>query len=166
MERAPANAVWRHTRDLSRPVRTLYVGAAAAVMLSTAITLAGPALVRYAVDAGIKKHTTHPLNVAALVFLGLALLKPFVVRAQILLAARGGERFLDALRVATFDKLQALPLGFFERERAGVLVSRLTSDVQALNADEIVSRMLPRIFDEERGVAAAELDFQRLRFGE
>src|SRR5262249_29505420 len=43
-----------------------------------------------------------------------------------------GERFLGSLRTAAFDKLQALPLGFFERERAGLLVSRLTSDVQSL----------------------------------
>ena len=55
MERASAKAVWRHTRGLLRPVRKLYLGAGAAVMLSTLITLAGPALVRYAVDAGIRK---------------------------------------------------------------------------------------------------------------
>jgi len=67
-----------------------------------------------------------------------------VVRAQILFAARAGERFLDSLRVAAFDKLQALPLGFFERERAGVLVSRLTSDVQSLN--ELVREALVEIF--------------------
>jgi ATP-binding cassette subfamily B protein len=144
MERASIGAVWRHTRGLLRPVRGLYLGASAAVMLATLITLAGPALVRYAVDAGIRKHDSHPLNVAALIFLGLALLKPFVVRIQILLAARAGERFLDSLRVAAFDKLQALPLGFFERERAGVLVSRLTSDVQSLN--ELVREALVEIF--------------------
>lgn len=144
MERASAKAVWRHTRGLLRPVRKLYLGAGAAVMLSTLITLAGPALVRYAVDAGIRKDDLHPLNVAALLFLGLAMLKPFVVRAQILLAAKAGERFLDSLRVAAFDKLQALPLGFFERERAGVLVSRLTSDVQSLN--ELVRDALVEIF--------------------
>jgi len=144
MGRASAKAVWQHTRELLRPVRKLYLGAAAAVMLSTLITLAGPALVRYAVDAGIRKHNTHPLNVAALIFLGLALSKPFVVRTQTLFAARAGERFLDSLRVAAFDKLQALPLGFFERERAGVLVSRLTSDVQSLN--ELVREAFVEIF--------------------
>jgi ATP-binding cassette subfamily B protein len=144
MERASAKAVWRHTRGLLRPVRKLYLGAGAAVMLATLITLAGPALVRYAVDAGIRKDHVHPLNVAALIFLGLAVLKPFVLRAQILLAATAGERFLDSLRVAAFDKLQALPLGFFERERAGVLVSRLTSDVQSLN--ELVREALVEIF--------------------
>jgi ATP-binding cassette subfamily B protein len=133
MERASAKTVWRETRTLLRPVRGRYLGAAAAVTASTLITLSGPALVRYAVDAGIRKHDTHPLNVAAVIFLVLACLKPVVVRTQILLAATAGERYLHALRVAAFDKLQALPLGFFERERAGVLVSRLTSDVQSLN---------------------------------
>ena len=133
MERASAQAVWRHVRELLRPVRRLYLGAATAVILSTLITLSGPALVRYAVDAGIGKHDEHPLDVAAIAFLALILLKPFVVRRQVLLSASAGERFLHSLRVAAFDKLQSLPLGFFERQRAGVLVSRLTSDVQSLN---------------------------------
>jgi ATP-binding cassette, subfamily B, bacterial len=132
MERASARSVWRHSRVLLHPVRRSYFAAAVAVVIATLITLAGPALVRYAVDAGIKKHSYGPLDKAALIFLGLALLKPFVVRAQTLFAASAGERFLHGLRNATFEKLQALPLGFFEQERAGVLVSRLTSDVQSL----------------------------------
>ena len=132
MQRASARSVWRHSRELLRPVRRTYVAAAVAVVISTLITLAGPALVRYAVDAGIKKQTRGPLDTAALIFLGLAIVKPFVVRAQTLFAASAGERFLAALRNATFEKLQALPLGFFEQERAGVLISRLTSDVQSL----------------------------------
>jgi ATP-binding cassette, subfamily B, bacterial len=131
-ERATLREIWRETRGLIRPVRARYLGAAAAVIVSTLITLAGPALVRYAVDEGISKHRRGPLDAAAIVLLCLAAAKPLVVRAQTLLAASAGERFLGSLRTATFDKLQALPLGFFERERAGVLVSRLTSDVQSL----------------------------------
>ena len=144
MDRASTQSVWREARPLLRPVRGRYLGAAAAVTASTLITLSGPALVRYAVDAGISKNDMHPLNVAALIFLVLACFKPVVVRIQIRLAARAGEQFLHSLRVAAFDKLQALPLGFFERERAGVLVSRLTSDVQSLN--ELVREALVEIF--------------------
>ena len=132
IERASFREVWAVTRELVRPVRGRYLGAAAAVIVATMMTLAGPALVRYAVDAGISKGDSEPLNVAALALLALILLKPLVVRVQTLLAAAAGERFLGSLRTAAFDKLQALPLGFFERERAGVLVSRLTSDVQSL----------------------------------
>jgi ATP-binding cassette subfamily B protein len=143
MERAPAGAVWRHAKRLVRPVRGRYAVAAGAVVVSTLITLAGPALVRYAIDAGIKKHDDRPLDVAAVVFLALAFVKPFVVRTQILFAAAAGERFLGALRTAAFDKLAALPLGFFERERAGLLVSRLTSDVQSLT--ELVREALVEV---------------------
>ena len=131
-QRASTRHVWRSTRALTRDVQRLYLWAAVAVIVSTLITLAGPALVRYGVDHGIAKDDLHPLNVVAVVLLCLAVVKPFVVRAQTLLAATAGERFLASLRTAAFEKLQVLPLGFFERERTGVLVSRLTSDVQAL----------------------------------
>ena len=131
-QRASTRHVWRSTRALTREVQRLYLWAAVAVIVSTLITLAGPALVRYGVDHGIAKDDLHPLNVAAVVLLCLAVVKPLVVRAQTLLAATAGERFLASLRTAAFEKLQVLPLGFFEQERTGVLVSRLTSDVQAL----------------------------------
>ncbi|HSC51715.1 MAG TPA: ABC transporter ATP-binding protein [Gaiellaceae bacterium] len=143
MERATSREVWRVTRPLTREVQRLYVGAAVAVILSTLITLAGPALVRYAIDNGVNEHELHPIDVAALAILVLALIKPFVVRAQTLLAATASERFLDRLRGAAFTKLQALPLGFFEQERTGVLVSRLTSDVQAL--DEFLREALVEV---------------------
>jgi ATP-binding cassette subfamily B protein len=133
IERAATRDVWHETRGLLLGVRGLYLGAAAAVVVSTLLTLAGPALVRYAVDHGIAHHDRHPLDVAALAILGLALAKPFVVRTQTLLAATASERFLTSLRKIAFAKLQALPLGFFEQERTGVLISRLTSDVQALD---------------------------------
>jgi ATP-binding cassette, subfamily B, bacterial len=142
-EQAPLREVWRVTREMTRRVQGRYLGAAAATVLSTLITLAGPALVRYAVDSGIEKGKQKPLDIAAVILLALALVKPFVVRAQVLLAATGGERFLGDLRRAAFDKLQALPLGFFEQERAGTLVSRLTSDVQAL--DEFLREALVEV---------------------
>jgi ATP-binding cassette subfamily B protein len=143
MDRAAARDVWRETRPLTRHVQRLYLLAAVAVILSTLISLAGPALVRYAVDHGIVKHEQHPVDVAALAILGLALLKPLVVRVQTLAAATASERFLTSLRKRAFGKLQALPLGFFEQERTGVLVSRLTSDVQAL--DEFLREALVEV---------------------
>ena len=142
-ERASAREVWRETRPLARPVQRLYLVAAAAVIVSTLITLAGPALVRYAVDNGIVKHEQDPVDVAALAILALALVKPLVVRVQTLAAATASERFLTSLRKRAFAKLQALPLGFFEQERTGVLVSRLTSDVQAL--DEFLREALVEV---------------------
>jgi ATP-binding cassette subfamily B protein len=143
MERASAREVWHETRRLTHEVQRLYIAAGVAVVVSTLITLAAPALVRYAVDHGISKGESGPLKTAALAILALAIAKPFVVRAQTLCAATASERFLNRLRGVAFDKLQALPLGFFEQERTGVLISRLTSDVQAL--DEFLREALVEV---------------------
>jgi ABC-type multidrug transport system fused ATPase/permease subunit len=56
-EQAPLREVWRETRAMIQRVQGRYLGAAAAVILSTLITLAGPALVRYAVDSGIESRS-------------------------------------------------------------------------------------------------------------
>ncbi len=118
--------------QLLRPFRFRIAGAAVCIVVSTLIQLAGPALVGYAINAGIKKHDRAALDRVALAFVALAVIKPVVVHLQVRLMARSGERFLGALRQAAFERLQALPLAFFEGERAGVLVSRLTADVQSL----------------------------------
>jgi ATP-binding cassette subfamily B protein len=134
---AATGGVRRRTGAALRPQLPLVLAATAAVIASTMITIAGPLVVRYAIDHGLG-DLAHPdraraaLNRAALVFLALALLKPLVARAQVLWSARAGERFLATLRTDAFDHLQRLSLGFFEGERAGVLVSRLTADVQSL----------------------------------
>lgn len=121
-----------HVWPLLRKQLLLIVGAGAAVLLSTAATIAGPALVKYVIDDGLRDRQDGVLERAALAFLLLALAKPVLQRAIVLCSARAGERFLADLRTATFDRLQELSLSFFEGERAGVLVSRLTADVQSL----------------------------------
>jgi ATP-binding cassette, subfamily B, bacterial len=128
----PRGVLRRHVFALLRPHRGRLALAALAVLLSTTVTIAGPLLIAYGIDEGISEGDRDDLRTAALAFLGLALLKPFLERAQILLAAQVAERFLGALRVAAFEHLQRLPLSFFESERSGVLVSRLTADVQSL----------------------------------
>jgi ATP-binding cassette, subfamily B, bacterial len=99
---------------------------------ATAVQLAGPFLTKIAIDQGIAKHDASVINVVAGVFLVLVLVRPLLERAIVLCSARAGERFLGDLRVAAYDKLQELSLPFFETTRAGVLVSRLTNDVQTL----------------------------------
>lgn len=115
-----------------RPHRGRLALAAFAVVLSTGVTITGPLLIAYGIDEGIREGDRDDLRTAALAFLAVALLKPVLERIQILLAAQVAERFLGAVRVAAFERLQRLPLAFFESERAGVLVSRLTADVQSL----------------------------------
>jgi ATP-binding cassette, subfamily B, bacterial len=153
--------IWR----LLRPFRLRIVAAALCVIVSTLIQLAGPALAGYAVDHGIRNHDRGTLDRVALVFLALALAKPLVVHLQVRLMSRSGERFLGGLRAAAYERLQQLPLAFFEGERAGVLVSRLTADVQSLTQFvrqvlvEIVGSTLQLILTAAIMVALAPLLF-------
>ena len=132
IETLPRGALRRHLVALLRPHRGRLALAALAVVLSTTVSIAGPLLIAYGIDEGIRDGDREALRFAVLVFLALALAKPALERAQILLGAQVAERFLGALRVAAFERLQQLPVAFFEAERAGVLVSRLTADVQSL----------------------------------
>ena len=115
-----------------RPHRPLIAAAGAAMVGATAVSLAAPLLVKIAIDRGIGHHDVHVIDVIALVYVVLVLVRPLLERTIVLCSARAGERFLGDLRVAAYDKLQALSLPFFEQTKAGVLVSRLTADVQTL----------------------------------
>jgi ATP-binding cassette subfamily B protein len=128
----PKGVVRRRTIALLRPYRGQIAIAAAGISGATLITIAGPFLVRYAIDDGIRKGDAGYVDRIAFVYLGFVVLRPLLERAIVLAAARAGERFLGDLRVAAFEKLQRLSLPFFEGEKAGVLVSRLTADVQTL----------------------------------
>jgi len=115
-----------------RPHRPLIVRAGLAMVGATAVTLASPLLVKLAIDRGITRHDTHAIDVIALSYVGLVVVRPLLERAVVLCSARAGERFLGDLRLAAYEKLQELSMPFFEQTRAGVLVSRLTADVQTL----------------------------------
>jgi ATP-binding cassette, subfamily B, bacterial len=125
-------AVRRRTAELLRPYRRLILLAGVGIVGSTLVTVAVPLLVRYAVDHGIAERDEGAVTRVALVFLGLIALRPVFERLVVIGSARAGERFLGDLRVAAFDHLQRLSMPFYESERAGTLISRLTADVQTL----------------------------------
>jgi ATP-binding cassette subfamily B protein len=140
--------VRRRVGAMLRPYRQLIALAGVGIVGATGVTIAAPLLLRYAIDEGVRKDDLGPVNTAALIYLGLALLRPLFERVIVLSSARAGERFLGDLRVAAYDHLQRLSMPFFESERAGVLVSRLTADVQSLTTFvrqvlvEVVGNML------------------------
>jgi len=115
-----------------RPHRRLIAIAGLSMVLATAITLTGPLLVKLAIDKGIRTHDLHTLDVIAISYIGLVVVRPMIERVVVLCSARAGERFLGDLRVAAYEKLHELSMPFFEETRSGVLVSRLTADVQTL----------------------------------
>jgi len=115
-----------------RPHRRLIVWAMLAMIGATAVSLAAPLFVKIAIDRGVSHHDPRAIDEVAVVYLLLVIVRPALERVIVLCSARGGERFLGDLRVAAYDKLHDLSQPFFEETRAGVLISRLTADVQTL----------------------------------
>ena len=98
----------------------------------TMTTLAGPFLVSIGIDKGIKGGDGDVLNQAVVAYIVIAVLAYIVYRFQVVAIARIGEDFLRDLRIRVFDHLQRLSMPFYDREKAGVVVSRMTSDVDSL----------------------------------
>lgn len=118
-------------RDL-KPYRPRVYLAWALVVTQTAATLAGPALVRWGIDRGVREKNIVALNVAAFWFLIATVVIYIAGRAAILTMARVGESFLRDLRERVFRHVSHLSLDYYERNRTGVIVSRVTADVDAM----------------------------------
>src|SRR5213594_3888846 len=135
---------WRRTQRrlatlarLTAPYRTRTVFSIFSLLLATATALAPPFLSKYAIDDGIRRHDLGALWVIVGAFLAAGLASWGMSYVQTYLTGWVGERILADLRNKLFGHLQHLSLGYFERNRAGVIISRLTNDVEAL--DQLVT---------------------------
>lgn len=140
---AEPGRVRARVRALLAPYRRRLLGVAAVTVAVTLLTLAGPALLGQAIDQGITRGDLVALNVIGALFLVVTVALPLLSRAQTLLMAEVGEDFLADLREKVFEGMISLPLGTLEREPSGALVSRLTSDVEALTS--MVREALPAL---------------------
>jgi len=122
---------------LAAPYKRRVRRAAASLLAYTVVGLAPPYLSKLAVDRGIREHDLHTLAliVVALVVTGIATL--VLSAAQTYQTGWVGERILADLRNRLFSHLQVLSLGYYERNRTGVIISRITNDVEAL--DQLVT---------------------------
>ncbi|MBI2169901.1 MAG: ABC transporter ATP-binding protein [Actinobacteria bacterium] len=127
-----ARRVIRRTFRMLRPYRGRVALAAALLVVQTVAVLAGPAFLRYGIDHGIARRDLGAIDRAGLAFLITVLVGFVVSRAVIRTVARVGESFLRDLRGRVFRHLTTLSLDFYDREKAGVVVSRMTSDIDAL----------------------------------
>jgi len=132
LDRRQAGRVLRRAARMLRPYRRQVLGASALVVVSTAAVLAGPLLLRYGIDHGIKPGDGGALNAAVASYVVVAVVAYLATRTQVLLVSRAGEGFLRDLRLRVFAHLLRLSMPFYDREKAGVVVSRMTSDVDSL----------------------------------
>ncbi|WP_063893582.1 ABC transporter ATP-binding protein [Nocardia sp. Root136] len=120
-------------RALLRPVRGLVCVVVGLLAVDALLAIAFPPLVRYAIDTGVTAGDDTALVVSAVVGIGLVLAGLVVGAAVTVLTARTGERVLFGLRVRSYAQLQRLGLDFYERELSGRIMTRMTTDVDALS---------------------------------
>jgi ABC-type multidrug transport system fused ATPase/permease subunit len=136
-ERASRESRGRNLRgllQLLRPYRLRVAGMLVALVLGTAAGLAPPLLAKKAIDEGIERHDIHTLVLVVVAFIAAALLVWLMTCLQTYLVGWVGQRALADLRIRLFTHLQRQPIGFYESRPAGVLISRITNDVEALES--------------------------------
>jgi ATP-binding cassette subfamily B protein len=120
--------------ELLRPYRTRTALMFVALILGTAASLAPAPLAKQAIDQGIIKGDLGALDVIVVLFVVSALVVWGTSYVQTYLTNWVGQRALQDLRLDIFRHLQEMPVGFYERRPAGVLISRMTNDVEALES--------------------------------
>jgi ABC-type multidrug transport system fused ATPase/permease subunit len=118
--------------------------AVASLLAATLTALAPPYLAKLALDDGIRDQDYRAVVIVVIVFVVAGLLNWVASAAQTYFTGWTGERILADLRNTLFRHLQRLSLGFFERNRAGVIISRLTNDIEAL--DQLVTDGVTSLF--------------------
>ncbi|GAA4675107.1 ABC transporter ATP-binding protein [Pseudonocardia yuanmonensis] len=115
------------------PVRWTLALGMTLVALDALATLAFPSVARFAVDGGITAGSTRILLIATLIGIGIVLADAVVVAFQTVVTARAGESLLYLLRTRSYAHLQRLGLDYYERELSGRIMTRMTTDVDALS---------------------------------
>jgi ATP-binding cassette subfamily B protein len=123
----------RGLAQILAPYRWRVMAMFVALVAATAAALAPAPLAKLAIDQGIQRHDTHALDLIVVVFLISAVVYGIATYAQTYLVGWVGQRALQDLRLKLFAHLQSLSIGFYSRNRAGVLISRMTNDVEALD---------------------------------
>jgi ABC-type multidrug transport system fused ATPase/permease subunit len=116
------------------PYRRRSAAALVMMLAATATSIAGPLVIKLAIDRGIA-HSPPDFGQVELwvaVFVVVTLASWITSSVQTYITSWVGTRILADLRIGLFAHIQRLDLGFFERNRAGVVISRLTNDIEAL----------------------------------
>ncbi|HYC80204.1 MAG TPA: ABC transporter ATP-binding protein [Solirubrobacterales bacterium] len=103
------------------------------LLVETAAGLAPPYLAGRAIDAGIVTGDFSALTLTVAAFVGASLVYAIATFAETYLVGWVGTRALQDMRERLFSHIQGMSIGFFTRRSPGVLISRMTNDVEALN---------------------------------
>jgi ATP-binding cassette, subfamily B, bacterial len=117
--------VWRFARSY----RLMLAGFLATIVVAALIDLVPPLLIRRIIDDALPDEDGGAVALLAALMVAVALAEAVLSLGERLWSSRIGEGLIYDLRVALFDHVQRMPLGFFTRTQTGALVSRMNNDV-------------------------------------
>jgi ATP-binding cassette subfamily B protein len=120
---------FRRVWTFARPYRRNIVGFLLSILLAALVALVPLLVIREILDVAIPDGNRGLIWVLAVIAVVAALADAALAIAQRWYSARIGEGLIYDLRVALFDKVQRMPIGFFTRTQTGSLISRLNNDV-------------------------------------
>src|SRR5260370_22261293 len=132
-ERINTGALLRRLLRSLTPRRLPVIGALGLVVITALVQAAGPAVIARAIDVNIAGKDLRGLTLSMLLLLGIYIIGLLDQAGQGYLIGTVGQQFLAQLRAQIFDKVQSLPLAFFDQNKAGDLMSRLVNDIQTIN---------------------------------
>lgn len=125
--------VLRRAARMATPFRGTMMTALLFSTIATLGMLLGPLIVRYGIDDGIDPGDRGILRNAVIAYLVVVAMSYLASRQQFVFINRAGEGFLRALRIRVFGHIQRQSLGFFDRHKSGVLISRMTADIESMS---------------------------------
>ncbi len=140
-------STWQATKKLLPLMfeeKTIIIMALIAVIINSGLNLTAPRLIAHAIDRYILSRNYHGVLVYAGIILGLYILALVTSYIQIRLMGGVGQRVLFRLRNQIFNKLQELPIAFFNQNKAGDLISRINNDTDKIN--QFFSQSLVQFF--------------------
>ena len=127
-----AKQVMRRAARMAAPFKRTVLSAIGFTAMTTLGLLMGPVIVRYGIDNGIKPADSGTLRTAVIAYIIVVSIAYVSSRQQYIFINRAGEGFLRLLRIRVFGHIQKQSLAFFDRNKSGVLVARMTADIESM----------------------------------
>jgi len=127
-----ARQVIRRAARMAAPFKRTVMAAIGFSSITTLGLLLGPVIVKYGIDSGIRQLDRGVVRNAVIMYICVVAAAYLASRQQYVFINRAGEGFLRLLRVRVFGHMQKQSLAFFDRNKSGVLVARMTADIESM----------------------------------
>jgi len=125
IDRATLRRAWRFAKGYHKMILAFLATMAG----SSLVAIAPPLVFKRLIDTAIPRHDISLINMLVVIAVGVALGETLLRLGNRYLSSRIGEGLICDMRIALYDHVQGMPIGFFTRTQTGQLMSRMSTDV-------------------------------------